>query len=467
MPGRKVYWYEGMFLKPHHFQAAERAITEDLRAAEDWNHPFNWGFRRIRLDREAISNFEGVVRSCEARFKDGTRISIPDDTEVETINLKSALTRSSETILYLAIPSLHRGRANVEPQPTGDGPRYWLESTEIEDDNTGSQLEMIEFRRVRAKLLVSGQDQTGYEVLPIAKVSRSAKSEATPQLDRAFVPPLLAIDGWPPLWQRVQALHYRVGGIIETLSARLIDRRISFESRVPGDAQSMLILSKINGVFSHLEAIGYIRGLTPLTIYAELCRTAGELAIFTAERRPPNMPPYNHEDLGACFRTVISYIDEALGNVPRDPFVRLEFIRAGTSERLELTVEDRWLTSNSSLYLAVRTDLSQDDCVKLMNRLDLKIGSASMVERYYQERLPGLKFEPVARLPQALPNADNLVYFHLDREGAAWRHVLESHSLGVRMNLNDGSFLDDRSISLPIKSLARTTHLQFALYVIS
>src|SRR5690242_21857720 len=80
MPSQPVHWYEGMFLRPQHFQAADRYARQALTASEDWYHPFNWGVRRIEFDRDAIGNYSAVVRACDARFKDGTKLSIPDDT---------------------------------------------------------------------------------------------------------------------------------------------------------------------------------------------------------------------------------------------------------------------------------------------------------------------------------------------------------------------------------------------------
>lgn len=464
MPGRMVHWHEGMFLRPQHFQAAERQSRADLRASEDWFHPFNWGFRSIDLDRDAIANYSAVLRSCEARFRDGTRLVVPGDADLDPVDLKPALTSGNETTLYLAVPTLHRGRSNVEPRPTAEGPRYWIDTLEFEDENTGADEQPIDVRRVRARLLVSGQDQTGYEVLPLARVVRSTQTESPPQLDLTFVPPLLAIDGWPPLWRRVQALHYQVGATIEQLASLVVDRGVTFESQVPGDAETLLKLATLNGVFSHLESIGYLRGLHPLMVYSELCRTAGQLAIFTDARRPPNMPGYDHDALGDAFRTVISYIDLAMKSFPKAPFHKRYFERAG--ERLEVSLESGWTTADRSLFLGVETELSQADCLELMDRLDMKLGSGGRVEHYFRQRVQGLKVQPVARPPRALPASAGLLYFQIERDATAWKDVAETNSLGIRMNMARAAFQSDRILSLTPPGSERTTNLQFALFVV-
>src|SRR5690242_21628898 len=43
--------------------------------------------------------------------------------------------------------------------------------------------------------------------------------------------------------------------------------------------------SVLNGALAAFEAIAFVRGLTPLSVYRELCRLVGQLAIFTDARR--------------------------------------------------------------------------------------------------------------------------------------------------------------------------------------
>ena len=68
MPIRPVHWYEGMFLRPQHFQVADRHAREALRASEDWFQPFDWGLRSVEFDRDAVGNYVLSLRACEARL---------------------------------------------------------------------------------------------------------------------------------------------------------------------------------------------------------------------------------------------------------------------------------------------------------------------------------------------------------------------------------------------------------------
>src|SRR5262249_20325142 len=76
MSTRAVHWYEGMFLRPHHFQSAYRHVLALEQESEKWDLHFNWGLRAIDLDREALANYRFVVRSVKVRLRDGTLVAL-------------------------------------------------------------------------------------------------------------------------------------------------------------------------------------------------------------------------------------------------------------------------------------------------------------------------------------------------------------------------------------------------------
>jgi type VI secretion system protein ImpJ len=453
-----------MFLRPQHFQAADRHAHDQLRDSEDWYHPYNWGLRSVDLDRDAIANYAVSVRSCEARFKDGTKLSIPSDGTVDPIELKSALSTSGAVTVYLAVPTLQSGRANVEETPTAHGPRYWVDHLQVDDENTGGGEQPIQIRRVRSRLLLSNQDHTGYELLPLARIERSAHLEAPPRVDDAYVPPLLVLDGWPSLMQTVQSLYHQIGAKVDQLAAQIIDRSISFDSQVPGDAERLLKLAVLNGAVSAFEAIAFVRGLPPLAVYQELCRLVGQLAIFTDARRPPSLPPYDHEDLGGCFYTVIKYIQLGLDTIAPSAFEKRYFERHG--ERLQVSLEPGWLSSTKTLFLGVETELSDEECEQLLRAMDMKLGSTSRVEQIFKQALRGLKLVPIVRPPRSLPAGTGVVYYQIERDQVFWRDVADTHSMAIRMNLARAAFQSDRILAVVPPKSNKTTNLQFALYVI-
>src|SRR4051794_18943207 len=91
MPPPAVYWYEGMFLRPHHFQAAEQHWLHLAHTAGKWDHHFNWGLHAIEIDEEALADNSLVIRSLQGRTRHGTLISVPEDGELAEVPLQEHL----------------------------------------------------------------------------------------------------------------------------------------------------------------------------------------------------------------------------------------------------------------------------------------------------------------------------------------------------------------------------------------
>jgi len=464
MANRQIHWHEGMFLRPQHMQAADRHWRESLNDSEEWFHPFTWGLRSVEIDRDEVRNGFFTLRGCEARFRDGTKVSIPADGTTDRVELKSAMTGAGVVTVYLAVPTLQPGRANVAETRTADGPRYYLDRVKFCDENTGEADEPIAVRQVRARLLLSDQDDTGYVTLPLARVVRSAQAGAAAQIDDAYVPPLLALDAWPPLDQAVQSLTHQLSVKVDELAEQTADRAISFDSKVPGDAGRMLELAVLNAALAKFESVAFVPGLTPLAVYQELCGLVGQLAIFSDARRPPLLPRYDHADIGGCFSTVLGLIQRGLETIAPPAYEKRYFERHG--DGLHVALEPAWLATGRGLYLGVETELTDDECVQLLRSLDMKLGSSARVEQIFGKARRGLRLVPVVHPPRPLPPGPGIIYYQIERDPVYWRDVTDSGSLAAWMNLADVIFKGDRVLKVVPPWGTRPTHLQFALYIV-
>ena len=178
MTANAVYWHEGMFLQPHHMQAAERHQVYVNQLGSKWDLHHNWGLRSIELREDALANHRLVIRKLEARLKDGTIVVVrPDDGALPALDLKTALDQSPSLNVFLAVPVLRLGRANVGE--VGDDGRYLLDTQDVEDENNGVNQETLQFRLLNLKLLLSAKDEhPGYELLQIARIEKSSAADA-------------------------------------------------------------------------------------------------------------------------------------------------------------------------------------------------------------------------------------------------------------------------------------------------
>jgi type VI secretion system protein ImpJ len=472
MTARPVHWHEGMFLRPHHFQTAQRYLSHQAHLDEKWDHHYNWGLRSVELDADALANHRFVVRSLRARLRDGTLVSVPEDGALPALELKGLFEKDNGLVLYLGVPVLNLGRANVAANGRAESGRYLLDTQELEDENTGISPQPVQVRLLNLKLLASTQDHAGYEVLPIARVEKSARAEAAPQIDKAYIPPVLACDGWPPLRAEVlEQVYDRAGKKLELLAAQVVSRGIGLESAAQGDRLIVEQLRALNEAAALLGVLTFAQGVHPLTAYVELARLVGRLAVFSRKIGPrtPDLPRYDHDDLGGCFYQVKRYLDGLLDEIVEPDYKERPFVGAGL--RMQVALEPAWLEAAWQMYVGVHSPLSPEECVRLLTKpgqLDMKIGSSDRVDDIFRLGQRGLIFSHSPLPPRALPSSAGLIYFQVNRESQLeeWQNVQKSLTLAIRLNENriEGNIQGQRV--LKIKTAGQTITLQFTLYVV-
>ena len=50
----EIHWSEGMFLRPHHLQAAQRRVETVINTGFDSLRPYAWGFVRLNIASEPL-----------------------------------------------------------------------------------------------------------------------------------------------------------------------------------------------------------------------------------------------------------------------------------------------------------------------------------------------------------------------------------------------------------------------------
>ena len=71
----------------------------------------------------------------------------------------------------------------------------------------------------------------------------------------------------------------------ELLSEQAVSRQVGFSSSEPGDLDRLIMLSKLLEAQATLRVIAFAPGVHPRDAYRELCRVAGQLAIFEPDRK--------------------------------------------------------------------------------------------------------------------------------------------------------------------------------------
>jgi type VI secretion system protein ImpJ len=469
MSARAVHWHEGMFLQPHQFQAEHRYFAAHSHRSLSWPVHHSWGLRSIGIDADALANSRFVVRELRALMRDGTPVAAPDDGVLPALELKGLFEPGQPLTVFLAMPVLNLGKSNVAEDAPDPNARYQLDTQELEDENTGVNPQPVRVRRPNMRLLISGEDQTGFTTIPIVRLVKSALANAPPEVDASYIPPVLACDAWPALHADIlQSLFDRIGRKRERLAAALASRGGAFTTNDAADAVAASHLRELNESYAVLSVLAFTPGVPPLAAYTELCRLVGQLAIFDRTGRWPAIPLYDHDDLGGCFYRVKGYLDTLLDILPEPEYKERPFVGVGL--RMQVAVEPTWLDPAWGLFLGVRSEMDPDEAVRLLTvpgQLDMKIGAGDRVDAIFQLGQQGLRFDSCPR-PSILPDVAGARYFKVSRQPEReWASVLRSLTVAIRINETRivGAIQGQRTVT--VRGAGGTTNaMQFTLYAV-
>lgn len=480
-----INWYEGLFVRPQHFQAADRHWTELQATSEKWDHPCNFGVVNIEFSKESIANYKFQVHQLSARLHDGTLVEIGAGRALDRVDLKESLLGAKDAVVGLdsafekeavvrvvvAVPRLNIGRRNLHSEASTENTRYLETAAPMQDENEGGNDQDISLRALNVKLMLSTDNLAGYETIPIAQIRRSGEGEVAPQLDADYIPPVISIDAWPGLGRDiVRGCFDLVSRKAEVLGQQIVNRGVGLDSQHPGDLERILMLSELNRSRCVLGVLVSAPGVHPLVAYVEMCRVVGQLALFSAGRQAPDLPAYDHENLGPIFRHVLNQITELIYTVRDYEFQQRYFVGVGLG--MQVSLDPKWFNSDWEWYIGVnKGDLARQECLDLLSpgQLDWKFGSSRQVEVLFKHRSEGLNLVPVDRPIRALPARAEWIYYEVPRnDKPAWNDVQETQTLALRLQdsliMNLDRLQGERSIVVSARGKRAT--LQFALFAV-
>jgi type VI secretion system protein ImpJ len=338
----------------------------------------------------------------------------------------------------------------------------------LPDESLGGNEQDVQLRRLNVRLLLSTQDLSGYELLPIAQIKRAGEGEGLPTVDSQYFPPMLAIDAWAPLGRDiVRAVFDLIGQRIEIRSQQVIDRGISAVSQDARDVERLFMLSELNAAYATLAVLAFARGVHPFVAYTELCRVVGQLSIFGKTRRPPEIPRYDHDDLARIFYYIKQQIELLLDTIPDYEFEQRPFVGEGLG--MQVRLESRWFGADWDWYVGVsRGTLTESECRTLLGELAWKLGSSRQVDLLFSRRQEGLDLTPLEQAPRALPTNHQWTYFVVNRNNVAWRDVFSTQTLAMRLQegliLNRDSLQGERK--LIVSARGKPAELLFSLFAV-
>jgi type VI secretion system protein ImpJ len=423
----KLFWGEGLFLRPQHFQRQDAYHEACLSEVSTSLHPYGWGVRQNRFD--ALSASSGTLRPLQLSviFPDGTLYSAPDTDDLpQALSLESVTGDAAGTIIHLAIPQMKEFGSNSsdEEDPTARFSPFKKQTSDLFTD--ADEAELVYLKK-SARLLTDDQPRDAFVTVPVARVRRTPTGNF--ELDDMFIPPTVNVQASPALFLQLrrlldvlQAKVHALFGTHREPSQNVIEFR-------SGDIASFWLLHTSSSAFASLSHLLNHPGLHPERLYQELLRLAGALMTFSKSYTLSDLPAYSHKNPEPAFSSMFEIIRELVDTVISARYFAIALTKTKPSFYLG-RIDSQRIDDNSVFYLAVAADMPPQELVSAVP-VRFKVGAPDDVDKMVLSALPGVKLTHAAQVPGSIPVRPNHYYFAVETRGPLYERMLKSQSIVI------------------------------------
>jgi len=423
----KVVWSEGLFLRPQHFQQQDRYLERMVDARSAALRSYSWGFTEVQIERELLAIGKFGLKRAAGVFPDGTPFLMPDD---EPLPAPLELTSSvRDRGLALAIPVRREGARDSDRRDVVDGVvRYRVRDVDARDVTAeGTTLHPLEVACLRSRLLLSNEPREDYACIPLAHIIE-CRADRSVSLDDNFIPTMLNARQTPNLATfvtEVQGLLHQRG---EALAARAVASGRSGSAEI-ADFLMLQVINRYEPVLTHWARSPLLH---PEDLYRLCLEIAGELSTLTTEsRRPPKLPPYQHEDLRATYEPVMAALRACFSVVLKQNAIQIPLEK----RRFNIftgVVGDRSLFEEAVFVLAARADVATES-LRHDFPAQVTVAAVEKIAKLVNDHLPGIPVQALSVAPRQIPFHAGFVYFELDRGNALFRELKSGGGLALHV----------------------------------
>lgn len=432
---RRVVWSKGMFLTPQHFQVNDNFIEDSLQFRLAASLFANWGVTSLNIDQEALANGTFTLHQCRGILPDGLPFSFPESDATPSgrpIVEYFAPTQDSMDV-YLAIPEHHPQSMNFSSGSGADASggivtRYAVDTIEANDESSSNEQKTIQIARKNFRLLFEGQNLEGFTTLRIARIGRK---DAVYALDSDFIAPCVDITSSEQLMMLVRRLIEILATKSESLNANRRQRGQDLADFSVSETAHFWLLHTVNSCLPELKHIWAVRRGHPEILYLAMLKLAGALSTFSLDSKARELPDYDHDNLGRCFRLLDEKIRNLLETVIPSKCVSIP-LRLIEKTIWAGTVNNEEYLRNSQFFLAIGAKMGVDDIIKRVPQV-VKISPSDEMQNLIRLALPGITLRHTPAPPSAISFKMDNQYFSLNQTGRLWDKITQSRNISLHV----------------------------------
>jgi type VI secretion system protein ImpJ len=425
----RVVWSEGLLMSPQHLQQLdvyhERLVGSRLSAIE----PLHWGVVKVDIDRRALESGQVRVQALTAVLPDGLVVDcVAGDPELPPSRPVEGFFPHTQQVLevYVGVPREREGVANYA-SAAGARARFVMANRSVPDLTGEGQSLEVAFAQRNVQILFGAEPKDDFEAMKIAEVVRDSSGALA--LNDPYVPPILRIEASPFILAGVRSLLRLMSTRRRTLAESARERGDATVEYNAADVTRFLLLNAVNTYLPVLNHLVDMPAVPPRTAYIWLVALAGQLATFSSEFDPADLPKFNYNDLRSTFEPLFARITSLLQATVKEHYVSMMLDGREDGMHLGQLVDDR-LIGCAKYFIGVRSGLNAEQSATTLPRLS-KMASWGDINSILSAATPGAPVEVSYRPPPEIPIKAGVVYFAISIDNSYWRNVVNDRQIAV------------------------------------
>lgn len=439
---RPVFWHQGLFLQPQHFQLTDVHSRTLLIPFYKFAQPHFWGVGEVEISEASLATRAISLTSGEFLFQDGTHVTLPGNAVLEDRSFDEAWIEGDRPFtVYLGLKKWNNTGENVTVLPKLEGlaevtTRFVTTPApeEVRDLHEGGP--SAEIKRLNHVLKICWETEkeslSDYLLLPLIRLQRHG-DEIRPSEN--FIPPALTIRSCPALYNILKEVRDQIAGRSRRLEEHKAQRGIQTAEFGTRDMVYLLALRSLNRyvplLFHLTEAAPH-----PWAAYGLLRQLIGELSSFSTEVNVLGqgedgtsfIGKYDHEDLGACFPAAQALITRLLDEITAGPEYVIPLLFDGTY--FTAALPPTMFEGHNRYFLVVETEAEEASVISALQGI-AKLGSRVSLPILIARALPGTGLEHQKVPPQELPRRTRSVYFRIDHHSKQWAQIEKDRNMAL------------------------------------
>jgi type VI secretion system protein ImpJ len=440
---RPLFWHQGLFLQPQHFQLFDRSFQSLLRPVHNFIEPHFWGLGEIEIQKTALGIKSFNLLKGIFLFPDGTYVVLPGNAVFEARTFNEAWVEGGKPFpIYIGIKRWNDAGENVTVLDTLENisvitTRFvsLADPEEVKDLHSGGPSGQIKTLHYVLKIIwETEREQFGdYILIPIAQLEKMGEEI---RLSGRFVPPCLTISGSEPLLKLIKEMRDQLAARSRQLEEYKRQKGVQTAEFGSRDMVYLLALRSLNRYVPILFHFTEVQQVHPWTVYGVLRQLIGELSSFSekvnvmgesgdGKRRLPN---YDHLNLGECFTAAQALVSMLLDEITAGPEYVIRLVYDGTYYAAEL--KPAIFEGRNRFYLVLKTEADPKFVIQSVAAV-AKLSSREHLPILIARALPGIGLEHLPVAPQELPRRANSIYFAVDHHSDQWALVQKGHNIAL------------------------------------